>query len=236
MCDHGTSRPSRWEAGIRPTLVTVFALLWVVLVAGVFQLLISRIAGLPLELPDSASRMPTSTFLLRALGTDAGLILAGFALFFARPGTLRLAVSRRDLLRSAMALLLLLGVNVLASWGMHLTGEEVGGFPEIPEGLGGLALVLAAGGLAPAAEEFFFREALLCRAFPRGSGALGLAVTSVAFGAMHLTSGGPLLFGALCVMGVVLGRLRLKTGSLGPVILVHAANNLSALLFAGGGP
>ncbi len=54
-------------------------------------------------------------------------------------------------------------------------------------------------------------------------------------GCLHLTVGGPLLFLALSVRGIVLGFVRLRTGSLGPAILVHAVNNLSAILLALGG-
>jgi membrane protease YdiL (CAAX protease family) len=91
---------------------------------------------------------------------------------------------------------------------------------------------LAGVGIAPLCEEMFFREALLARILRDTPGSLAVLVSSVLFGAFHFGSGGAILVGTLCLMGAILGHLRLRTGSLGPPILLHALNNGIAILVA----
>lgn len=76
--------------------------------------------------------------------------------------------------------------------------------------------------LAPAFEELLFRGFLLS-ALHRAFGALAaLVVSGAAFGLIHLQPAG---LPTLTVLGLVLGLARLRTGSLLPPILMHAAWN-----------
>lgn len=76
--------------------------------------------------------------------------------------------------------------------------------------------------LAPLAEELLFRGWLL-RLLQRRSGpAMALALSSVAFGAIHPW---PESAVANTVFGLFLGWLALRTGSVWPCIAAHAASN-----------
>ena len=174
--------------------------------------------------------MPPGTFLVRALATDLGLLAASLGVLAFFPGGVRLRLRAREILPVVVSFAAMFSVNLLASWAIGATGEPYSGLPEIPRGLLGAAVVLTAAVAAPASEELFFREALLARVFAGTPRAFALGTTSVGFSALHLGAGGPLLFLALTGMGLVLGFLRLRTGSLGAAILVHGANNLAASL------
>jgi uncharacterized protein len=94
-----------------------------------------------------------------------------------------------------------------------------------------LALIVASVSLgAPVCEEFFFRGIFFqgLRA-PGGPPLRGLVISAVVFSAFHLD---PVGFLARVELGVLFGWLLLRTGSLWPCILAHAANNLvSTVLF-----
>jgi membrane protease YdiL (CAAX protease family) len=76
--------------------------------------------------------------------------------------------------------------------------------------------------IAPIAEEVFFRGYALGGFAKRGLANRGLLITSALFAAVHLDA---LAFGPLLVAGLILGGLRLKTGSLVAPIAAHAMNN-----------
>lgn len=83
---------------------------------------------------------------------------------------------------------------------------------------------------APITEETLFRGlffgALRTRApFWVAAGASGLL-----FGAVHLTTGDVAVAGLLTLFGVILAWLYEQTGSLGPPILLHMANNAIAII------
>lgn len=83
---------------------------------------------------------------------------------------------------------------------------------------------------APITEETLFRGlffgALRTRApFWVAAGASGLL-----FGAVHLTTGDVAVAGLLTLFGVILAWLYERTGSLGPPILLHMANNAIAIV------
>lgn len=222
--------PGAWVRWVTPLIVSALALLFAALVAMLIQVSIARLTGVSLDVTEAP--MAPETFLLGALGIDAGLLAASMALFVAFPGTIRPGVNRRDLVYALASFAVVFSVNLLASWGMQAVGESYTGLPEIPHGVGGVVLILAAAIVAPSAEELFFREALLSRVFAGSSRGFAIAVTSLAFGALHWSAGGPLLLATLTGMGVVLGMLRVRTGSLGAAILVHGTNNLAAILLA----
>ncbi len=82
--------------------------------------------------------------------------------------------------------------------------------------------------LAPAvAEEIFFRGALLGALNQRLGAGWGLLVSSLLFGILHLD---PAQGGAAVALGLYLGALTLRTGSIHAAILCHGVNNLTAIL------
>jgi membrane protease YdiL (CAAX protease family) len=84
--------------------------------------------------------------------------------------------------------------------------------------------------LAPAlAEEIFFRGALLSLLSQRLGAGWGLLLSSLLFGLLHLD---PAQGGAAAVLGLYLGALTLRTGSIHAAILCHGLNNLMAILAA----
>jgi membrane protease YdiL (CAAX protease family) len=83
--------------------------------------------------------------------------------------------------------------------------------------------------LAPLAEELFFRGLLFAALRGRLGPHWTPVVTGVIFGALH---GEPRAFISLALLGIVLGVLYERTGSVIPGILLHAANNGLAFVFA----
>lgn len=80
-------------------------------------------------------------------------------------------------------------------------------------------------GLAPIAEELFFRGFLytgLRSAMPMAPAAI---VSGILFGSIHLTSGDVVVAGQLSILGVVLAVTYEKTRALWAPIIVHAINN-----------
>lgn len=96
-----------------------------------------------------------------------------------------------------------------------------------------LLIVMKSGLLAPVLEELFFRGYLL-HALERYGKGRALAASALCFGMVHLGGKGGLGYGALLLyapLGLLLGVLTMKTGSLIAPMLVHAGYNL-ALIFA----
>jgi membrane protease YdiL (CAAX protease family) len=107
-----------------------------------------------------------------------------------------------------------------------LTPRKFPGGAEATIGLVLTAIVIVV--LAPFAEELFFRGALT-GALAYRLGVFTPLASGAIFGAAHLE---PRAFPALCILGVLLGWLYMRTRSLLPGMAVHAANNLLALLAA----
>lgn len=87
-------------------------------------------------------------------------------------------------------------------------------------------VVLAAVVVAPVAEEFFFRRVLqgwLEARLPEADGAAAIGLSAAAFAAAHLGQG--LAPAPLFLLGIVLGVIAHRTGSIIPCILLHAAFN-----------
>lgn len=96
-----------------------------------------------------------------------------------------------------------------------------------------LLTALKSGLLAPVLEELFFRGYLL-HGLKRFGAARAAAVSALCFALVHLGGKGGLGYGALLLhapLGLLLGVLTMKTGSLIAPMLVHAGYNL-ALIFA----
>ncbi|GDX95740.1 hypothetical protein LBMAG47_14040 [Planctomycetia bacterium] len=79
---------------------------------------------------------------------------------------------------------------------------------------------------APLAEEFFFRRVLqgwLEKIFPDGDGRMAVALSAALFALLHLGQG--LAYVPLFPLGLVLGTIARRTGSIVPCILLHALFN-----------
>lgn len=97
----------------------------------------------------------------------------------------------------------------------------------------GIALaVLYVAILAPIGEEVFFRGFLYGAMRQRWGVGVGMVVSAALFAFFHLS---PLLYVPMFTIGLALAALYQYRGSLAPAIMLHALNNLLALvvLFAG---
>ncbi len=120
------------------------------------------------------------------------------------------------------ALALQLVINALRSGGID-PGSGVGGLQPRIASLSDYGFWVVSGVIvAPVAEELFFRGYALGGFEKRGFANRGLIATSVLFAAVHLDA---FSFGPLLAAGLVLGSLRLSTGSLVAPIVGHATNN-----------
>ena len=96
------------------------------------------------------------------------------------------------------------------------------------DGLQRVPTFLIVGLLAPFGEEIFFRGFLLAALVPIIGGMRGAVVSSAIFSAAHLNVS--TLF-PIFVMGMLLAWLYMRTGSIWPSFVAHAAQNLLALIF-----
>jgi membrane protease YdiL (CAAX protease family) len=96
-----------------------------------------------------------------------------------------------------------------------------------------LAMALIASFLAPLAEEVAFRGYLLSALRTHLRPGAAIAASSVLFAAMHLD---PVRFPAVLFLGIFLGWLAWRSGSLWPAVAAHAANNgLGSIAVMNGG-
>ncbi|MBN2380536.1 CPBP family intramembrane metalloprotease [candidate division WOR-3 bacterium] len=105
-------------------------------------------------------------------------------------------------------------------------------------------IALAGGALTPLAEEFFFRGVLIAGWRGRMCEWLLLVIQALIFGFLHLAHVGIELspgfrvnpglclniFAATTIGGFLFGLVRIKSGSIWPAVLAHAACNLGAAL------
>lgn len=97
---------------------------------------------------------------------------------------------------------------------------------EKPEGIFGFALIVISTAVVPAlVEEFAFRGILLGLLRPYGEG-FAIITTSVAFGLVHINIEQKIF---ACLVGLALGFIRVKSGSIIVCMAVHAINNLIAV-------
>lgn len=134
------------------------------------------------------------------------------------------AIGLLALSHAVEGLLTLLGVSAspsLARFSAALGGATPGELA--------LALVILALGSA-GAEELFFRG-LVQRGLERSIGAVGaIGIAALAFGAAHADA---VRAAAAVPLGVYLGALAWRDGSIRPALLAHAVNNAVAVLEAG---
>jgi len=114
-------------------------------------------------------------------------------------------------------------INARLGWQMQ---ENI--LPEFGGGLSGLLVAMVLGAVvAPVAEEIFFRGFLYTGLRARWGKWAGLIITSLLFSLMHVLPGVlvPIFF-----MGLILGWLYERTGSIWPAVIVHGLNNALAFL------
>ena len=101
-------------------------------------------------------------------------------------------------------------------------------FGENPTGIFGVILtVLSTAVIPPLVEEFACRGVLLGALRKFGDG-FAIMVSAIMFGLMHGNfQQAPFAF----LIGLVLGFITVKCGSIWPAILIHAYNNLSSVIF-----
>lgn len=177
------------------------------------------------------------------LGTQLGLALTAFA--FAR-------IARLDFLRTvglrgapmraapiALAVLLILAVGPLADAAAVLVARAAPGFTigtldviagAVRGDLLDAVLVGVVVAVAPAVcEELVFRGLALTALTARLGPTAGVVLSAALFGLIHVDP--PQAAGA-AVLGVVLGWVTHRTGSLWPAMAAHAANNALAVVVA----
>jgi len=91
-----------------------------------------------------------------------------------------------------------------------------------------LAAVIIAG-LAPLAEELFFRGYLQTRLRKRWGRGIAIVISAIAFGVFHLD---PIQSVFAAAMGLALGYVAERSGSIRPAIAGHVFNNLVAVLIS----
>jgi membrane protease YdiL (CAAX protease family) len=103
-------------------------------------------------------------------------------------------------------------------------------FPGGTEATVGVAIATVAFvAVAPFAEELFFRGLLFASLRGRLGPRWTPVVSGVIFGALH---GEPRAFVSLALLGIVLGVMYERTGSILPGVVLHATNNGLAFVFA----
>jgi membrane protease YdiL (CAAX protease family) len=171
-------------------------------------------------------------FATQVMGNVTAEVAAILLLTGGRPGLLALRAAPAWMFGLAFGLTpLFLGVSAL--W--DLAVEAMGGsqqqmvlqmLSQLPAYEQAAAAVLI-GILIPLLEELLFRGAWFTRLQSQIGDRWSIALTGVAFGLLHMET--PWAVPLLAVMGVTLGWLRAKSGSLWPSFVLHALNNTVAV-------
>lgn len=202
------------------------------------------LAGGPLPpagaLLSSARRVVESAWGISASSLGFSLALGGFALLLGglspAPWRRRLRLEPSPLGPGALGLGVLgflalsaacdSAIRLLGLQGRGTIGRLVAAFEEASPGalaLGVLGVGLAAG----TAEELFFRGFVQSRLVERWGRWTGIAATALAFGVYHLDA---LQGGFAVAVGVYLGWLADRTGTVRPAAVAHVANNCAWVL------
>ena len=224
----------------RPRVWPVFLTFALILpIAGVLTAIaLIAVIGLEHILEGDAVGMLTLPALLVAIGVTE-VVLLGAVLVAARPLTrarLRLQRGRASLGVLVAATLgavtlsqVLDTIAVVAGFGRTGVLPMLSGTLERAHGGGLVTALLVVALLAGLAEELFFRGFMQTRLARRWSSRTAVLVTAVCFGAIHMDPvQSPLAF----CLGIWLGFVCERAGSLWPGIAAHVANNAVATLFA----
>ena len=217
----------RWPAWYAPAGFVV-ALLVVALFAGLAAALIG------VDSDDTPPAFTLSVTLVQDLVLVATAI--GFAAMVARPRPAHFGL-RPTALKPAIAWTVAAAVSFYAFAAAYAVVVSPDGEQSVVEDLGAnsgtpllIATVLLVVGVAPFAEEFFFRAFFYGALRSRFAVPVAAILNGLLFGAIHYTGPDTLsILPPLAVLGVLFCLLYEKTGSLYPVIAFHAFNNAIAL-------
>ncbi|MCU0498237.1 MAG: CPBP family intramembrane metalloprotease [Anaerolineae bacterium] len=95
------------------------------------------------------------------------------------------------------------------------------------DGIFALLLILFAGILIPFAEELFFRGVVFAWIRDRWGLSVGVIVSSVVFGLLHVSLGSVV---AITLLGAICALAYQRTGSIWVAVALHAGNNLIAVI------
>ena len=160
-------------------------------------------------------------------------VRSGVALHMAPGRTFVLAFGALGLAYAATALAQTLLTPFIGAWSeavaiLRAVGSDDGRLEHAGPGLAAIILLRACL-LAPFVEELLFRGVLFGWLRQRLSASLTIAVTSVAFAAIHVyASILPLAFAT----GVALGWIRERSNSTAPTIVAHVVHNVLVVTFA----
>jgi membrane protease YdiL (CAAX protease family) len=87
--------------------------------------------------------------------------------------------------------------------------------------------VLSIAVIAPLAEEIVFRGYIFRAVENKAGGYVAIILTALAFAILHFS---PVLVIPIFLMGLAMGWVRERTGSIVPSLIFHSANNLSAVV------
>jgi membrane protease YdiL (CAAX protease family) len=212
----------------------VLATVCVVLLSS-FLVALVVLLGVDVDLPAGSDRViPAPLFILAISITDICLVAVGAVIIGTVPGRTPFRLRVGNLSKTAAGVGAVFLLNFIGCRIMEAIGEPLREVPDLSDRSWQPAVILLAVLIAPAAEELFFREALYSRLMGRYPLAAGL-LSSVAFGMLHFSAGGPVLVLTLAAMGGVLAWLRQTTGSLTAPFIAHSLNNLGALILLTGG-
>ncbi len=157
----------------------------------------------------------------------------GVALHMAPGRTFVLAFGALGFAYAAAALAHTFLTPFIGSWSeavaiLRAVGSDDGRLEHAGPGLAAIILLRACF-LAPLGEELLFRGVLFAWLRQRLSASLTIALTSVAFAAIHVY---PPIFPLAFATGVALGWIRERSSSTAPAIVAHVVHNVLLVVFA----
>ena len=149
---------------------------------------------------------------------------------------LRLVPTAHPILLSLAGVVGMLAVGHTIECTIALLGIPRGGalavFSEVFSSLTGIRLVLAVlivGFLAGTCEELLFRGYIQTRLENRWGSPMAILITALLFGLLHMDL---LHSPSAAIMGVFLGYLTARAGSVWPAIVAHVGNNIASTLMS----
>lgn len=207
-------------------------------VAGSILLLFSAQLVIGTQQLEADQRLVAPAFYLIGTGVYLVVILGVYLFAARRAGWAAVGVRRAGWLNFLLVPPLFVAELILLVMVNGAVGQLAGGNfdnPQVDALTGGvslqiselLALLVLVAGLAPLAEELFFRGMLYPLLRARLGPAPAIVLNAAIFAVAHVI---PLLMPGLFVVGLFLAYLRERSGSIWPSVLLHAMQNTLALL------
>lgn len=189
--------------------------------AGTFDLDRDGLAALLVGVPASSLGLIVVAWLAAGRRPREGLRLLPARV--AAPGILAMVVGILALSQALESLALLVGMGPGANLDWIARTLATATAPML------VLAALVVGGLAPVGEELFFRGFMLTRLRRVWRAGPAIVATALAFGLIH----GELIHGLLAAgIGVYLGLITERSGSVIPAIVCHVANNTVSVLLS----